>query len=334
MKDNKRIHYKVLLLIEFYNIFNRWPKQREKYKDVNIGTFLSRIKNKYLYISDDDLILLKNIGFKFNTLSRKELVHNKVLLLIEFYNKFNRWPKRTEKYKNVNIGGFCNNIRTKETSISTDDTALLQYLNFNFNNTLQKEKVHNKVLLLVKFYNKYNSWPKRKDVFKNVNIGVFCNNIRSKNISISEEDTTLLKNLGFNFNTNSKSEQVHNKVLLLVEFYNKYNSWPKRKDVFKNVNIGVFCNNIRSKETSISADDTALLKYLNFNFNNTLKKEKVHNKVLLLIEFYNKFNRWPKTKETYKGVNIGAFARRIKSDENSISSNDFELLKKLGFKFN
>ena len=50
MKDYKRIHYKVLLLIEFYNKFNRWPKQREKYKDVNIGSFFSCIKNKYIYI--------------------------------------------------------------------------------------------------------------------------------------------------------------------------------------------------------------------------------------------------------------------------------------------
>ena len=200
MKDNKRIHYKVLLLIEFYNIFNRWPKQREKYKDVNIGTFLSRIKNKYIYISDDDLILLKNIGFKFNTLSREEQVHNKVLLLVEFYNTFNRWPKRTEKYKNVNIGGFCNNIRTKETSISTDDTALLQYLNFNFNNTLQKEKVHNKVLLLVEFYNTFNRWPKTKETYKGVNIGAFARRIKRDKNSISSNDFELLKKLGFKFN--------------------------------------------------------------------------------------------------------------------------------------
>lgn len=133
MKDNKRIHYKVLLLIEFYNIFNRWPKQREKYKDVNIGTFLSRIKNKYLYISDDDLILLKNIGFKFNTLSRKELVHNKVLLLIEFYNKFNRWPKTKETYKGVNIGAFARRIKRDENSISSNDFELLKKLGFKFN---------------------------------------------------------------------------------------------------------------------------------------------------------------------------------------------------------
>jgi len=62
--------------------------------------------------------------------------------------------------------------------------------------------------------------------------------------------------------------------------------------------------------------------------------KKIHNKVLILIEFYNTFNRWPKTKETYKNVTIGSFAQRIKRNENSISSNDFELLKKLGFKFN
>ena len=93
---------------------------------MNIGTFLSRIKNKYIYISDDDLILLKNIGFKFNTLSREEQVHNKVLLLVEFYNTFNRWPITRETYKGVNIGAFAQSIRSKKTSISDDDTILLK----------------------------------------------------------------------------------------------------------------------------------------------------------------------------------------------------------------
>ena len=331
MTKKEKVHNKVLLLVEFYNKFNRWPKQREKYKNVNIGYFIHNIRAKKILISNDDMILLKNMNFNFNY--KKKQIHYKVLLVVEFYNKFKRWPKSTEIYKNEFIGCFCRNIRYKRTSISKSDEKLLSNLGFNFNISFKKEDIHNKVLLLIDFYNKFNKWPKTTEVYEGVNIGIFSKNIKTKNTSISNDDTKLLKDFGFNFEFIPKKDKIHNKVLLLVEYYNKFNKWPKTTDVYKGVNIGSFIRSIRSKATIISDDDNILLKNMGFDFNCISKKESVHNKLLLLIEFYKTFNRWPKLREVYKDVNIGRFASGIRFNGTSLSNEDAKLLKSLGFNF-
>ena len=331
MTKKEKVHSKIILLTEFYNEFNRWPKQREKYKSINIGCFITNIRAKKISISNDDMVLLKSMNFSFNP--KRNQVHYKVLLLIEFYNKFNRWPKATEVYKNKFIGYFCRNIRYKSTTLSESDKKLLSNLGFNFNVSFKKEEIHNKVLILIEFYNKFNKWPKTKETYKGVNIGSFSKSIKSKNTSISNDDAILLKNLGFNFDFISKKDQVHNKVMLLVEFYNTFNRWPITRETYKGVNIGAFAQSIRSKKTSISDDDTIFLKNIGFIFDCISKKESVHNKVLLLVEFYNTFNRWPKLREVYKNVNIGRFVSGIRFNGTSLSNEDAKLLKNLGFNF-
>ena len=60
----------MLLLVEFYKTFNRWPKLREVYKNVNIGRFVSGIRFNGTSLSNEDAKLLKNLGFNFGSIKK------------------------------------------------------------------------------------------------------------------------------------------------------------------------------------------------------------------------------------------------------------------------
>lgn len=58
-------HKKTLLLIEFFNLYGRWPKFNESFKNTDIGSFTSYIRRHRINISNEDKNLLKEKGFIF-----------------------------------------------------------------------------------------------------------------------------------------------------------------------------------------------------------------------------------------------------------------------------
>src|SRR5574344_1545459 len=180
MNVKKRTHQKVILLVNFYLENGRWPKSYEKYKGVNIGAFGVNIRFGLTKISDFDRNFLKNINYEFKKINIH--THNRVLLLIEFYNKFNRWPKYTEQYKGIKIGVFFSNIKLKRTKLTDEDKKLLEKDGFYFTNI--PANTHFKVNLLIEFLESFNRFPKTKEIYKGVNIGTFYSNLKSNKIRI------------------------------------------------------------------------------------------------------------------------------------------------------
>lgn len=80
-KKKIAVHKKVLLLTEFFNEFGRWPKDREVYKDINIGKFFSNIRSNNTSISNSNKKLLNSLNFPFDSNLIKDSVHEKVILL-------------------------------------------------------------------------------------------------------------------------------------------------------------------------------------------------------------------------------------------------------------
>ncbi len=261
-KESKkdRIHNKVLLLIEFYRDNGREPKKPVKYKNVAIGNFLNSIRSGNTKISNADRELLLNTGIRIESKNVKNEVHNKVLLLIEFYHVNGREPKKLEKYKDVLIGSFLNNIRSGNTKILNDDKKLLLKAGIRVDRGKVKNEVHRKVLLLIEFYNANAREPKQSEKYKDVLIGNFLNNIRSGNTKISNTDKKLLLKAGIRVNNGKIKNEVHNKVLLLIEFYHVNGREPKQSEKYKNVRVGGFLNSIRSGNTKISDSDRIMLE--------------------------------------------------------------------------
>ncbi len=318
ISTNEKKHNKVLLLLEFFDIFGRWPMQKDVYKDVKLGVFANEIKYSYIRLSTEDFLSLKDKGF-FNNKTIGLSKHDKVLLLLEFYDTFGRWPKQKETYNDIKLGMFARDVKYSKTKISDNDRKLLESKGFfNSNN-----KDYNKVSLLLEFYDTFGRWPKRKETYKDIKLGIFAHNVKFNNTKVSDNDRKLLKSKGF-FDSDTKH---HNKVLLLLEFYDTFERWPMQKDVYKDIKLGMFANNVKFDKTKISDNDRNLLKSKGFFDSGT----RHHKKILLLLEFYDIFGRWPKTEDVYKDIKLGMFANNIKFSHTKISDNDRKLLESKGF---
>lgn len=324
-------HDKIIFLVEFFNDNSRLPCISDTEIDgINLYEFMQDIEMCEIILEDNDRKAVEDIGIKINR--KKEQNHNKVMLLAEYYLTFDKWPKQSTIFKNVKLGVFMSNIKKNDrNSISKVDQKILEKFNFEFQSISKIDKTHQKVLILVDYFNTFNRWPKPNEMYKGINISNFY--YRLKNLrcnSLLYDDMNLLLNLGFEFNTTPRSIKVHQKVLILIEFYNQFNRWPKYNEEYKNVQIGAFSMRIKQKRVNISKKDIEELRKLNFRFEIVSTKEEVHRKVLLLIEYFIIHKRLPKYNEIYKNVHIGFFLSNIKHKNTALSIFDRQLLETHG----
>ena len=206
---------------------------------------------------------------------RKQKIHQKVLLLAEFYKKYGRLPKAAEEYQGVKIGRFFYNVNKGCTKIDEQDKEILDDVGCDiFAKNIRERIKHQKILLLAEFYKKYGRIPKVKEEYQGIKIGNFYNRIRLKVTNISEVDKKMLEDLGFDFSTKVVKVEVHEKVLLLNEFYKKYGRYPKMREQYKGKNIGAFYYCIKSNKTKITVEDRKLLEDVGFDFSIYNPKDK------------------------------------------------------------
>ncbi len=103
----------------------------EEYNGIKIGEFLSRIRHKRTLITDEDRIYLENLNIRLIPIKREDVIHQKVLILAEFYKKFERYPMQGEEYKGVKLHKFFYAIRYFGINISDSDRAFLESLEEN-----------------------------------------------------------------------------------------------------------------------------------------------------------------------------------------------------------
>ncbi len=320
------MHEKVLLLVEFYNLYNRTPTQREKYKGFNIGAFIVNIRQGNTTLSSEDKELLIDSGIRITSNKRLYTIHEKVLLLIEFYNLYHRHPKEREIYKNIKLGQFLDSIRQNKTVLLPEDVELLTNTGIKITPNIKQTIIHEKVLLLVEFYDLYHRTPTQNEVYKNTKLGKFLHNIRYGNTNLPFEDKQLLINTGIRITSNKRQDTIHQKVLFLVEFYNLYHRHPKRNETYKNINLYNFLIDVKRGATTLSSKDKELLINTGITITSNKRLYTIHEKVLLLVEFYNLYNRTPKQNEIYKDIKLGTFLNSIRQNKTALSPEDKELL--------
>lgn len=125
----------------------------------------------------------------------QQRVHYNVLLLIEFHRKFNRNVKSTEKYKGVALGNFYHNIKQGAVKLTDRDKEMLINNGIDISRTDRAKKKHEKIMLLVEFFEKMGRVPRQKEIYNGVKIGSFYHSIKSNNIKVEESDMKLLKEL-------------------------------------------------------------------------------------------------------------------------------------------
>ena len=146
--------------------------------------------------------------------------HDKVILLLEFFNDKSRLPYKSDtEICGINLYEFMQDIKKCEIILEDNDRKVIE--NIGIKISKEKEKIHNKVMLLIEYYLTFNKWPKQTTTFKNVKIGFFMVNIkRYDRTSISKSDRKVLEKFNFEFQNISREDVIHKKVLILIDFFN------------------------------------------------------------------------------------------------------------------
>ena len=283
------------LLVEFVNKNGTCPTSKEKYKNSNIGKWLSTQKEKiistncavYKLLAKNDIIkeeLNRYLITKEANKDKDKLTWEQShALLVEFVNKNGKCPTWKEKYKNSNIGLWLRNQKRQIIStncavykILAKNAIIKEELNkFLINKEANKDK--DKLTweqwhtLLVEFVNKNGTYPTYKEKYKNSNIGLWLHTQKNKIIStncavykllakndiIKEELNRYLITKEANKDKDKLTwEQSH---ALLVEFVNKNGQCPTQKEKYKNSNIGMWLHHQKKKIISTNCDVYKLL---------------------------------------------------------------------------
>ena len=116
--------------------------------------------------------------------------------------------------------------------------------------------------------------------------------------------------------------KVNENFYFLVRYIAEHHKLPVYTEVYEGRHIGAYLYNVRCGRSRISNDDAMYLKRLGVSFEIKNAQEKVHEKLLIAIEFLETYKRRPKSKEVYKGIDIYTFLRNIHTGNTSLSKED------------
>ncbi|MCI8446274.1 MAG: hypothetical protein HFH31_02135 [Bacilli bacterium] len=188
---------RIRLIEEFYSENRRLPKLREIYKGERIGYFLNNIKNKKIKITEEQMKKLEKIGFSMEVnvkvRDNEKGKEYKIGLVEEFYSIYGRLPMQKERYKEVELGNFLNNIKEGNTTITEEQIKRLTKLGFS--GEVKDKRTELNIRRLEKFYWTNNRLPKENEKIGRANIGEILISIRAGKIRITEEQFIRLQNI-------------------------------------------------------------------------------------------------------------------------------------------
>ena len=123
----------------FYRKYGRMPGPDETLGRNKVGEMLLSIRSGRIRITEQQFLRLQKMGVNltreqvtfFESLcTRVNNIEEKIKLIEEFYRKYGRLPKRGEKYNDVAIGVFLNNIKQGRTRITEEQLQRLLVLGF------------------------------------------------------------------------------------------------------------------------------------------------------------------------------------------------------------
>lgn len=117
----------------------------------------------------------------------------RIRLIEEFYSIYGRLPMQKERYKEVELGNFLNNIKDGNTTITEEQIKRLTKLGFS--GEVKDKRTELNIRRLEKFYWTNNRLPKENEKIGRANIGEILISIRAGKIRITEEQFIRLQNI-------------------------------------------------------------------------------------------------------------------------------------------
>ena len=262
---------------------------------VNINIKIELCKNfynEYRLPKRNENNINKNV--KFNKIIDET---EKLELCKEFYTKYNRLPERNETYKDFKIGKFINYIKYGFNSH-------LKYKVEDIFNTKIYIDDTDKLELCKEYYNDFKKLPQINLLYKDFMIGEFIDSLKYGFNSHLKEEVEDIFNTNININDTKININDTNILELCKEFYTKYKRLPKSNETYKDFKIGYFIESLKHCDNRLKEEVDNIFN-TNINFDD-------YEKCYLFREYYNIYERLPKSNETYRDFNIGEFIYGLK----------------------
>ena len=284
-------------------------------------------------------------------------------LLKEYLENSNGiYPKKTEVYKDVNLGAWVYQLRSaiKRGKLPIEKIELLKEIDFKLDAPKREKEKWLICFKLLKEYLELNNgeYPKEGEIYQGVNLKSWIRNQRNiyncgtvnnngdiiyNGLSLTKKEIGLLNSIGFIWRErNKRNETFYIEYELLKEYLKDENNILTKKTIYKGHKIGLFAsyyyenyikinssvhnNNYISDKKIKLLEELNLDKYLISDFDYHFN---------LLKEYVNEYHKYPEANEVYKGINLGMFIVNIRMMYNngSLDADNIEKLKSINFEF-
>ena len=278
--------------------------------DVGFKTNVERKLKLYNYNHDVKFDITKKQNQYFDKIIHFRMsLEDKLKLCQEFYNDYGRYPNIEDRYKGFGIWNFIRNA--KKRNIIPLLTKLKEIFKESWvDGKFNDFKFKRKLKICQEFHDKYKRYPKKNDKYNGLNIYNFITYTRYRN---DQNRTNQLKEIFKEswVDKTNKDVEIKRKLDLCREFYNDYGRYPNTQERYKGFGIWNFIENLKNQNTIPLL--TKLKEIFKESwFDGKFKDIEIKRKLDLCREFYNEYGRFPKTKERYKGINIGQFIVKTK----------------------
>lgn len=239
------------LYCQFLKEYERQPKYHEVYKDVKIGIWYASQRRDYIKdkLHPDRYEKLKETGF-FEHEEQRATWEKRYALLLEFLDKYNRFPKQQEVFEEFKIGIWCSTQKRAldNKTISEERYKKLEKIGF-WKNHGRDAKWYSKYQLVCQYMQETGKFPTFDIVFKGVEIGAWCQlqRVIEKQGKMPEDRYREFDKIGF-WDKKSFDELWNEKYELLRDFIKSYDRLPRGNEEYKGVKIGQWIGSQRTAQ--------------------------------------------------------------------------------------
>lgn len=120
--------------------------------------------------------------------------------------------------------------------------------------------------------------------------------------------------------------EVHENMYYLIRYIAETTCEPRAREVYEGRNIGIYLQNIKKGRVKLSEEDRNFFERLGIKLHTENPQEKVHQKLLILVDFLKTHKRRPNINDYYKNIQLSVFLRNIQTGNTSLTKEDQELL--------
>ena len=226
--------------------------------------------------------------------------------LVEFKQKYNRFPLGTEDYDGLKLGQWCKNQRAlyRQGNLSEEQIKKLEDIDFPWDlNELSWFSAYEEVKKIAERLGKF---PAKKDMPPELASWVQAQRSKFRSGILEEERAQLLLALGCKMKIN-ETAKWEDRFEQLKEFIAQNGRFPENADTFNNSSVKTLLTWVNSQRKShlngkLSEEKIKKLEDIGFVWN--LNDVQWNKNFEVLKEFVEVNGRLPKKGDVYKGVNI------------------------------